>query len=129
MKHLFCAASFALASLATASGAQEVTGLWRSQATDEGYIEIRIKPCGPAICGTIERARNLDGVEGPYPHVGRKMIWDMAADGAGEWSNGKIWHPEKDKVFKSKMELQGDALKVSGCVLGICLGQEWTRVR
>ena len=52
----------------------------------------------------------------------------MAADGGGKYSGGKIWAPDRDKTYRSKMELSGDRLKVSGCVGPICRGQTWARV-
>lgn len=122
---------FALALLTAAplqATAQDATGLWRSEATDEGYIEVRIAPCGAALCGTIQRARDLAGVEQPYPHSGKRMIWDMVADGPGKWSDGQIWDPRNDRTFASRMELKGNRLIVAGCVLGICQRQDWQRV-
>lgn len=108
--------------------AQDATGLWRSEATDEGYIEVRIAPCGAALCGTIQRARDLAGAEQAYPHSGKRMIWDMVADGPGKWSDGQIWDPRNDRTFNSRMELSGNRLIVAGCVLGICQRQTWQRV-
>ena len=61
--------------------------------------------------------------------VGKRMIWDMAAKGDGSYSGGRIWAPDRDKVYKSKMQLDGNTLSVSGCVAVICRSQTWTRVR
>lgn len=108
--------------------AQDATGLWRSEATAEGTIEVKIAPCGTALCGTILRARDLVGAEQPYPHSGKQMIWDMVADGPGQWSGGQIWDPRNDRTFASKMALSGNRLIVAGCVLGICQRQNWQRV-
>jgi len=110
------------------AAAQDATGLWRTEATPEGYLEVRIAPCGSALCGTILRARDLQGREQPYPHVGRWMIRDMAPTGAGTWGRGQIWDPRNDRTFRSRMELSGSSLAVSGCVLGICQSQTWRRV-
>jgi uncharacterized protein (DUF2147 family) len=108
--------------------AQDATGLWRSEATEEGTIEVKIAPCGPALCGTILRARDLAGAEQPYPHSGKPMIWDMVADGPGQWSGGQIRDPRNGRTFASKIELAGNRLIVAGCVLGICQRQNWQRV-
>jgi uncharacterized protein (DUF2147 family) len=129
MPRLSC--SFALALLIAAplpALAQDATGLWRSEATEEGTIEVKIAPCGPALCGTILRARDLAGTEQPYPHSGKPMIWGMVADGPGHWSGGQIWDPRNGRTFASKMELSGNRLIVAGCVLGICQRQNWQRV-
>lgn len=110
--------------------ANELTGVWRTEASEEGYLDIRFAPCGAAMCGTIIRARNPEGQEGTdYPHLGRKMIWDMKPDGASNWVNGKIWDPRKDQTFKSKMALQGNQLTVSGCVLIVCQSQTWQKIK
>ncbi|MEL6235034.1 MAG: DUF2147 domain-containing protein [Pseudomonadota bacterium] len=110
------------------------TGLWATQANDEGnYLEIRIAPCAgnaALLCGTIETARTADGAEAPYEHIGRVMIQDMAEDGANEWDDGTIWAPDDDETYSSKMALTGNVLTVSGCVMGglICRGQDWRRL-
>ena len=46
-----------------AATAQDATGLWRTEATQEGYLEVQIAPCGAELCGTILRARDLQGHE------------------------------------------------------------------
>jgi len=83
-----------------------------------------------AVCGKIENAYDLeDEVIADYEHIGKNMVWDMKASGATSWKKGKIWDPSKDKTYKSKMSLSGDVLSVSGCVLFVCRGQDWTRVK
>ncbi|MEM9794644.1 MAG: DUF2147 domain-containing protein, partial [Pseudomonadota bacterium] len=43
-------------------------------------------------------------------------------------SGGQIWAPDDDKTYRSNMALDGDSLKVEGCVAIFCRGQTWTRV-
>ena len=50
----------------------------------------------------------------------------MKIRGNGRYRGGKIWAPDRDKTYKSKMLLDGDVLSVSGCVLVICRDQTWT---
>ncbi len=109
--------------------AKDATGIWRTEPTDQGYVEVELRACGPTLCGTILRARDLAGQEQAYEHTGKRMIWDMADDGAGRWTNGRIWDPRNGRTFKSRMELDGTTLKVSGCVIGICQTQTWRRVQ
>lgn len=112
------------------SAADTAIGLWRTEATDDGYLEVRIAPCeGDALCGTIRGARDLQGRAQPYPHAGRAMIWAMRPDGPGRWRDGRIWDPRNDRIFLSRMAVQGDNLSVAGCILGICQRQTWQRVR
>ena len=65
-----------------------------------------------------------------YEHLGKQLIWDMGVDGGGYYSGGKIWAPDADKTYKSKMSLDGNTLTVKGCVAGglVCRGQDWSRV-
>lgn len=114
------------------ASAQDVSGLWQTEAGDEGgFLHVQMAPCGDMMCGTINRAFGNDRkpVEG-YEHAGKKMIWDMKADGDGAWKGGKIWAPDRDKTYGSKMELTANGLKVSGCVAGlICRSQLWRKVQ
>ncbi len=117
---------------AAAALADPVEGLWKTQPGDTGtYAHVKIAACGDRICGTIAKAFDSDGKEISSPNVGKRMIWDMVPRGEGYYSGGKIWAPDRDKTYKSKMQLNGNRLKVSGCVLGgiICRGQTWTRVQ
>ncbi|WP_371933256.1 DUF2147 domain-containing protein [Ruegeria discodermiae] len=122
-----------LVGFAAAAHADPVDGIWKTGTGDGGgYLHVSIAPCGSAICGTIDNAFNASGDEElNYEHDGKQMIWDMVPDGNGEYSGGKIWDPEADKTYKSKMSLNGNTLTVKGCVAGglVCKGQDWTRVQ
>lgn len=112
------------------SHAQDISGLWRTEATDQGYLEIEFKNCGAAMCGTIVGARDLEGQTAPYEHVGKRMIWAMTpTDEPGQWNGGKIWDPRNGRTFNSRMTVKNGQLNVAGCVLGICQSQTWARLR
>jgi len=124
--------STALVLFATYALAQSdsVIGTWQTESSEKGYLHVDIEVCGEALCGKIQNAYDLDNeVIADYEHVGKNMVWDMKANGATAWKSGKIWDPSKDKTYKSKMSLNGDVLSVSGCVLFVCRGQDWTRVK
>lgn len=109
---------------------QDLKGVWRTESTERGHIEVEISQCGAALCGTIIRARDPDGVSGPYEHLGRKMIWNMMPTGTkGAWDSGKIWDPRNGRTYNSRMALQNGKLVVTGCMLGICQSQTWLAVR
>ncbi len=112
--------------------ADPVEGVWKTQPGDEGnYAHVQISSCGSKICGTIARTFDASGKEVASSNVGKRMIWDMEPRGDGYYAGGKIWAPDRDKTYRSKMQLNGNSLKVSGCVLGgvICRGQTWARVQ
>lgn len=112
--------------------AEDISGTWKTEPGDTGsYLHVAIAPCGEMLCGTIAKAIDKEGaIIAGYEHLGKQMIWDMKADGEDKWSKGKIWAPDKDKIYKSKMALSDGALTVSGCILGglVCRGQIWQKV-
>ncbi len=112
-----------------ARAADPAVGLWRTQPDDNGrYASVEIYPCEAEICGVIRQAFNPNGSERQSDAVGKRMLWGMTPAGDGSYGGGKIWAPDRDKVYASKMTLDGDVLKVSGCVFGICRNQKWTRL-
>lgn len=127
-----------LALISNAALGSDVLGTWKSEVNDEGnYVHVQMAPCSSdakLICGTIVKAENVDPSKGDPKRqaeiMGKVMINDMAADGANAWDDGTIWAPDDDETYSSNMELKGNVLTVSGCVLGglICRGQDWTRV-
>ncbi|WP_371226427.1 DUF2147 domain-containing protein [Roseovarius sp. 2305UL8-3] len=127
--------SFAIAAAALmistgAAFADPILGTWKTQPGDDGnYGLVTISKCGSQICGVLGQGFDSAGNKIDSPNIGRKMIWDMNADGGGKYSGGKIWAPDRDKTYNSKMALSGNSLKVSGCVLGICRSQNWTRAK
>lgn len=125
MKRLVLMTAATLFAASTAI-ADPVEGIWRTQEGENGgYAHVKVSPCGDKICGEIVKILNNSDTT----DVGRKIIWDMSASGGGKYSGGKIFAPDNGKTYKSKMALSGDALKVSGCVLGICRSQTWKRVK
>ena len=124
MKRLILSAAltFGLAGLAHAD---PVHGTWKSPTNDEGAsFQVTIKDCGGTICGTITQIAG-----GADPSIkGKQMVWDMKSQGSGAYK-GRIWAPDTDKTYKGKMELSGSTLKMSGCILGICRGENFKRVK
>lgn len=115
--------------LGGAALADPVVGTWKTQPGDDGnFAHVRIYECGASLCGVLERAYDAAGAQMASDAVGKRMIWDMAAEGNGAYSGGRIWAPDRDKTYRSKMQLSGNRLSVSGCVGPICRAQEWSRV-
>ena len=130
MRLILAAAVASLALAPSLALAGDPSGLWKTQPNDEGsYLHVRVAPCGGKICGTIETAHTKNGESrSDYPHLGRQMITGMEPDGDNAWDGGEIWAPDEDKTYSSNMELNGNTLRVEGCVLFICRGQDWAKV-
>ncbi len=127
----FAALLVLLLGLASAARAADpVVGLWKTQEDDGAFAHVEFAPCGDRLCGTIVRTFNAEG-EYRSENIGRRLVWDMRPAGEGKYEGGRIWQPSTDRIFKSKMTLSGDILKVAGCVAGglICKKQTWTRLR
>ena len=127
MQRIYLGAALALAH-AGAAMADPVEGLWASAPNEDGAaIHVEIGPCGANYCGTISKVLGSPDTSSE----GRLMIWDMAPEGAGVYSGGQVWAPDTDKTYRGKMELRGNVLKISGCVLGgaICRGSDFSRIR
>lgn len=129
MKHLIAAACVVVAS-AGITAADPVHGTWKTAADDNGnYGHIKVANCGARICGTLVKSFDSSGATLDSPNNGRKIIWDMEARGGGDYRGGKVYAPDRDKTYNSRMQLNGNTLSVSGCVLGVCRdGGSWTRV-
>lgn len=128
MKSLLTAAALML--VATTALADPIYGTWRTIKDDNGnYGDIKISACGSKICGVLAKSYDANGKVLKSPNDGKKIIWNMVADGGGNYSGGKVWTPDRDKTYNSRLQLSGSKLNVQGCVLGICRnGGKWTRV-
>lgn len=127
MKIWAMAAALVLAG--TAAWADPLEGLWRTVADDNGNSGlIEIKPCGDRFCGTLIKAFDATGAAIDSDNIGKKIIWDMVAEGDGFYDGGQVWSPDRDKTYASKLQLSGNKLTVRGCVFGICRdGGVWSR--
>src|SRR6056297_657396 len=87
--------------------ADPAEGLWRTEPGDTGgYLHVQVSECGNALCGVIKQAFDKSGqVSAGYEHVGKRMLWDMQPSGDGSYAQGKIWAPDRNKTYNSKMNL------------------------
>jgi len=117
----------AILGLVSTSALADITGNWLSEKNEEGkQISVEIFNCGEKVCGKITAVHNSDNTS----IVGSEIIKDMSKKTDTKYSGGKIYAPDTEKWYKSKISVQdADTLKVSGCVAGglICRGQIWTR--
>ena len=108
-------------------------GVWKTESgKDGGYLYVSIAPCASdssLTCGTITEAFNSNGKDPGYANLGKPIVMDMKADASGEYSGGKIWDPQSNKTYKSKMSISGETMTVKGCIGPICSGQTWTKIK
>ncbi len=129
MKKLMLATA-ALIAMAGAAQADPLEGMWKTVADDNGNSGlIQVVPCGNALCGTLVKAYGPDGAEIASPNIGRQLIWDTVPAGDGVYE-GRVYSPDRDAEYASKLVLTGDSLSVSGCRFGFCReGGVWQRVQ
>lgn len=113
------------ASLASLPAFADITGKWLSEKNDEGkQISVEIYNCGEQICGKIADVHNSDNTS----IIGTEIIVDMNKKSDTKYSGGKIYAPDDEKWYKSKIKVKdANTIKVSGCVALFCRGQVWTR--
>ena len=119
-------ATIALAGAAFA--ADPLEGMWKTTADDNGNSGlIQVAPCGAKLCGTLVKAFDANGKSIASDNIGKKIISNTVAQGDGRYK-GKVYSPDRDKTYSSRLTLSGNRLAVQGCVLGICRdGGNWVR--
>jgi uncharacterized protein (DUF2147 family) len=116
------------------------TGLW--QASDGGRMQVN--KCGAAICANIVSVSphndpatgkpwsdkyNPDQSKRKRPLAGVQVLISMRPSGPGKWS-GRLYNSEDGQTYVGNLvELSRTGIRVEGCALGICGGQNLTRVR
>jgi len=115
-------------------------GLWR--ASDGGLT--RISPCGTALCGYIVSVNpkidpstgqpatdknNSDPSKQNHPLVGLPILIKMRPEEPGRWS-GQLYDTDRGQLFPGHLiELDANTVRVEGCALGICDGENMSRVQ
>jgi len=130
MKHIILGALLGFGLAGAAVAADPAFGIYQTIPDDNGnFGHIKVAACGSKICGTLIKSFGPDGQEIQSDNTGKNIIWDMVAEGGGAYGGGMVWDPSRDKTYKSKMQLKGKNLAISGCVLFICRdGGTWIRV-
>ena len=129
MKTITLAVGLALASSGGAFAADPVLGTWKTQVDDGAFAHVDMYQCGPAICGKIVRTFN-DAGEYKSENLGKDIVRSMTPSGENAYA-GKVWRPSNNKVYKGKIALNGNSLKLAGCVAGglLCSKQTWQRIK
>ena len=126
---IFAISAMAFLFSAGSAMADPLEGLWRTARDDNGHSGlINVAPCGNQLCGTLIKAFNETGAEIESDNIGDKIISETVAQGDGFYT-GKVYSPDRDKTYKSKLQMTGNTLKVRGCVAFVCRdGGTWQRV-
>lgn len=108
-----------------------------------GKVTIKVTDCGGGLCGTIvglkEPISKIDGKpkvdrENPdvskrkRPLMGLAVLISMKPAGEGKWQ-GAIYNPDDGNTYSASIKVDGDTLKVKGCVIGIlCKSNSFARI-
>ena len=134
-------ATLAVLMLALATPAcADPTGVWVEKDGDT----IRVFPCGQGFCATIASVEprldpetgkprtdknNVDAARRRRPLVGIRVLTATKPDGAGKWS-GTLYDLDRGQTFSGNLvELGPDSIRIEGCALGLCGGEELRRAR
>lgn len=122
-------AALALAGLAAPALADPVFGLWRTEPDARGVVSmIQLVDCDDRICGRLVSTYDAAGRPLDSPHIGRAYLWDMEPRGSGRYRDGRQWLPDRGQDYRARMELAGDRLTVTHCMLPLmCRDQVWRR--
>lgn len=137
-------AALALAALLLARpavAADDAAGTWLTQAGD---AKVKVSKCGAGLCGNVvwlkqpmdtdtgqpaTDSKNPNRELAKRPIIGLQLFSGMRADGPNRWS-GQIYNADDGRFYDSHISVAGpDALKVEGCVGGLCGGESWSRAR
>lgn len=103
-------------------------GVWRTEPDAKGQVaHVQATQCGTAYCGTIIKVFAPDGDPVPAPTVGQRVFWDMT--GQQGTYKGRAFVPAHNRSYDGKMEVDGNRMRVSGCLGPVCQSQTWQRVR
>jgi uncharacterized protein (DUF2147 family) len=119
---VFAFATIAL--MSTAPARANVEGIWMSK--DGGTV--RISNCGNSVCGTIASVSSR-GDTNPRNRVGVPVLTDMRPSGPGKW-RGRLYNVDDGNTYTGNLiELGPDSIRIEGCALFICGGENLTRVK
>ncbi|WP_172293130.1 DUF2147 domain-containing protein [Pseudoruegeria sp. HB172150] len=108
--------------------AGSLTGIWQTEPDRKDQVgHVQITPCGQTLCGTVISAYDSSGNPVTTPNVGRRILWDVAAQGAT--GNGTVYVPIIGSSFPVTLQATGSRLNLRACnSIGLCKTQAWTRV-
>lgn len=101
-----------LAAPSIALAAEPIEGNWKTASGATAAIA----KCGGSYCITLKTGK----------HAGKRI---GKLDGTGADYSGSITDPETDKTYSGSGAVNGNSLRMKGCVLAVlCKSQTWTRL-
>jgi uncharacterized protein (DUF2147 family) len=140
--HWMWSAGLAAACLAASgkTGSASPVGLWLAK---DGAT-IRVSPCGLNLCGFIVQSsppidpatgrpptdnNNADPAKRNRPLVGAEVLISMHQEDTTRWS-GQLYNVKDGKSYSGNLiETGPSSVRIEGCALGICGGEDLTRIR
>jgi uncharacterized protein (DUF2147 family) len=131
--HIGMPALVAFALLGGTPALANVEGMW----IGKGGTAVRIFNCGGAVCGRVASVgrgddagrKNADSGQRNHAAVGVEVLISMRPNGPNKWS-GRLYNLDDGKFYEGNLiELDSGTIRVEGCWLGICGGENLTRMR
>jgi uncharacterized protein (DUF2147 family) len=123
-----------------APAAADPIGLW----LDKDGWTIRVQACGPDLCALVASVKppldpatgqpqtdknNSDAAKRTRPLVGIEVLSSMRPNGARKWT-GQLYDPDRGVTLSGNLlELDQDTIRIEGCLLMLCGGEDLHRVR
>jgi uncharacterized protein (DUF2147 family) len=133
-------AALALAGVWVAPALADPTGLW----LDKDGWTIRVQPCGPDLCAVIASVKppldpatgrpwtdknNADASKRSRPLIGVEVLTGMRPSGPQKWS-GQLYDADRGHTLSGNLiEIGQDTIRIEGCLLMLCGGEELHRVK
>jgi len=111
-----------VAMMCTLAHAAEPYGTWLRPSTG---TQVDFYNCGGKLCAKIVAVKD----QARKKEVGVVIMKGAAKTGDNKWE-GDLLDAESGKVYSGVVRLESaNALSLKGCVLVICQGETWTRVK
>ena len=103
--------------------AADIDGNW---ARGDGKAKVKIAKCGADICATNTWIK--PGT--PNEKAGDVLVMKVEKISDSRYS-GSAFDPQRDMRYKITLDVSGDNMTSTGCVLGglVCRGVGWTRIK
>ena len=115
-----------------AAAAEPALGTWELINPEGQTIVLDLAPCASGtadLCGEVVRAE-ANGSDASLPMPGDRIISGMTPEGAGRYSDGRIYVATLDRELRASMELSSDGAEMlmEGCMLFVCRELSMSRV-